>query len=135
MNSSFQGADPRIVFQAVNLENTPGIQAAVYEKFGTLLKHNTHIIRVEIHLKKSQAIGTHPLFTAVARLTIRGPDLVASDESKDAYGLLEALAAKIDRLLSKRQGLRKEKRNHPHEAEIGEGLPKVAGVGTKDSEE
>jgi putative sigma-54 modulation protein len=135
MNSSFQGADPRIVFQAVNLENTPGIQAAVYEKFGALLHHNEHIIRVEIHLKKSQTIGTHPLFTATAKLSIGGPDLVASDESKDAYGLLEALAAKIDRLLSKRQGIRKEKRNHPHGADIGEGLPKTTAVGAEETGE
>jgi putative sigma-54 modulation protein len=126
MNSSFQGADARIVFQAVNLENTPGIQAMVYEKFGALLKHNDHIVRIEVHLKKSQTIGHHPLFTAMARLEIGGPDLVANDEGKDAYGLLEALAAKLARLLAKRQGIRKEKRNHPHDAEIGEGLPKAA---------
>ena len=136
MNSSFQGVDPRIVFQAVNLENTPGIQAAVYEKFGALLKHNDHIIRIEVHLKKSQTIGTHPLFTAVARLEIGGPDLVANDEGKDAYGLLEALAAKLDRLLEKRHGIRKDKRNHPHSAEIGDGLPKVGAgaVGEPDDE-
>ncbi len=136
MNSSFQGVDPRIVFQAVNLENTPGIQAAVYEKFGALLKHNDHIIRIEVHLKKSQTIGTHPLFTATARLEIGGPDLVANDEGKDAYGLLEALAAKLDRLLEKRHGIRKDKRNHPHGAEIGEGLPKVgAGLGGESDDE
>lgn len=125
MNSSFQGVDARIVFQTVDFENTPGLQAAVYEKFGALLKHNDHIVRIEVHLKKSQTIGNHPLFTAMARLEIGGPDLVANDEGRDAYGLLEALAAKLDRLLAKRQGIRKEKRNHPHGAEIGEGLPKV----------
>lgn len=97
----------------------------VYEKFGALLHHNERIIRLDVRLNKTQTIGSHEsLFSATARIEVGGPDLVASDEGTDAYGLLEALAAKLDRLLTRRHGLRKDKRNHPHGAEIGEGLPK-----------
>jgi putative sigma-54 modulation protein len=126
MNLSRQGVDPRIRFQGIHIELTESLQAAIYEKFGALLRHNDHIVAIEVHLQKSQKIGHDALITCSARMTVRGPDLVASAEGKEGYGVLEAAAAKLDRLLEKRHGLRKNKRNHPHPAELGGALPKAS---------
>ncbi|HZZ56816.1 MAG TPA: ribosome-associated translation inhibitor RaiA [Opitutaceae bacterium] len=125
MNQSLQGADPRIRFQGVHIELTESLQAAIYEKFGSLLRHNEHIVAIDVRLQKAQTLGHDALFTASGKITLRGPDLVAHAEGKEGYGVLEAVAAKLDRLLEKRHGLRKEKRNHPHPAEVGGALPKV----------
>lgn len=125
MNQSLQGADPRIHFQGIHIELTEALQAAIYEKFGALLRHNEHIVRIEVRLQKAQTLGHDALFNASGKITLRGPDLVAHAEGKEGYGVLEAVAAKLDRLLEKRHGLRKEKRNHPHPAEVGGELPKT----------
>jgi putative sigma-54 modulation protein len=132
MNLSLQGVDPRVRFQGIHVELTESLQAAIYEKFGGLLRHNDHIVAIDVHLEKTAKIGTDAPFTASGRITLRGPDLVAHAEGKEGYGVLEALASKLDRLLEKRHGLRKDKRNHPHAPELGGALPKVEDAEAED---
>lgn len=125
MNESLQGIDPRIVFQGVHVELTPALQATIYGKFGALLDHSDQIVRIVVHLEKTASHGKQHVFTATGRIEIRGPDLSAREEGTDAYGVLEAVAAKLDHQLEKRHGKKKVKRNHPHTADVGGELPKV----------
>ncbi|HVW22446.1 MAG TPA: HPF/RaiA family ribosome-associated protein [Opitutaceae bacterium] len=125
MNPSLQGLDPRVHFQGIHLELTESLAAAIYEKFGALLRHEGHIVRIEVKLQKSQTLGTEHLFDATGRIELRGPDLAARAEGRDAYGVLEALAGRLYRLLEKRHGRRQERRHRLRPAEIGENLPKT----------
>lgn len=113
--------------QGIHVELTEAMKAAIREKFGRLLRHNPWIIRINIRLHQDQTMGRDHHYTATGQVEIGGPDLVATVEGNEAYDLLDQLEAKLDGLLRRRHGLRKDKRNHPHEVEIGADLPKVEG--------
>ncbi|HWL17541.1 MAG TPA: ribosome-associated translation inhibitor RaiA [Opitutus sp.] len=115
----------KLILQGVHLELTPALQTAMRDKFGALLRHNDYIVRINVRLHRDQTMGTEHHFTATAQIEIGGPDIVASAEGKEAYNVLDDLVEKLDRQLAKRQGLRKDKRNHPHAPEIDAPLPKV----------
>lgn len=116
----------KILMQGIHVELTPGLQAAIREKFETLLQHNERIIRLNIRLHKDQTLGTGHHFTATGQVEISGPDLVAHAEDKDAYAALDKLSQKLDQLLERRHDRRKDKRNHPHGVELDVDLPKAA---------
>lgn len=68
-------------------------------------------------------------FSGTAQLQIRGPDLIARGEGADVYIILDDLVEKLGHLLERRQGRRKDKRNHPHEIDLDVELPKVGPAG------
>jgi len=115
----------KIIMQGIHLDLTEAMQNAIQEKFSPLLRHNERIIRINVRLRSDQQLGHQHHYSATGEIEIGGPNLIATTDGNDAYNVLDDLAEKLDRLLSRRQGQRKNKRNHPHEVELDTELPKV----------
>lgn len=115
----------KILMTGIHVALTPALQAAIREKFGTLLNHDARIIRINVRLHKDQRLGQNYHFVASAQVELSGPDLVASAEDRDAYAALDQLSQRLDQLLEKRHGRRKDRRNHPHPVELETPLPKA----------
>jgi putative sigma-54 modulation protein len=115
----------KINMQGIHLELTEAMRNTIREKFSALLRHNDRIIRINIRLRSDQQLGNQHHFTATGEIEIGGPNPIATTEGTDAYIVLDELVEKLDRLLHRRQGQRKEKRNHPHEVELETDLPKI----------
>ena len=111
--------------QGIHVELTEAMQAAIHDKFSTILRHNERIIRINVRLHRDQTLGSEHHFTATAHAEIGGPDLVASAEGKDAYAVIDALVDTLDRLVRERHDRRKDARNHLHGIELDSTLPKV----------
>lgn len=120
-----QDLDSKILMQGIHLELTEAMQNAIREKFGRLLGRNDRIIRINVRIHQDQTLGTEHHYTVTSQIEIGGPDLVASVDGKDPYDLLDSLVEKLDHLLERRHGKRKDKRNHPHKIELEAPLPKT----------
>lgn len=125
-NNLSENLEAKIIMQGIHIQLTEALQNAIRDKLGRLLRHNDEIIRINVRLHQDQTLGTEHHYTVTAQVEIRGPDLVASVDGKEPYDLLDALAEKLDHLLERRHGKRKDKRNHPHEIELDASLPKTA---------
>lgn len=117
-------SDSKLLMQGIHVELTEALQSAIREKFAVLLRHNDYIIRINVRLHQDQTMGNDHHYTATAQIEIGGPDLVATAEGKDAYAVLDDLVARLDNLLERRHGRRKERRNHPHDIELDSNIPK-----------
>jgi len=117
--------ESKFIIRGVHLELTDSLRQAVYEKAARLFRHHEHIDRIRLDLELDQTRGAGDRFIAKGRLEIRGPDLVASAHSEDAYKSIDLLIDTLDALLRTRHGLRKDRRNHPHAVELESALPKA----------
>jgi putative sigma-54 modulation protein len=90
-----------------------------------LLRHNEFIQRINVRLHQDQTLGNDHHYTATADIEISGPNLVATAEGKDAYVILDELVDRLDNLIERRHGRRKERRNHPHDIELNSNIPKA----------
>lgn len=115
----------KFIIRGVHLDLTDALRQITMEKAARLLRHNDHILRIRIDLELDKTRGNKDQFVAKGRIEISGPDLIASGHSEDAYKSVDLLVDKLDGLLRERHGLRKDKRNHPHAAEIPAELPKT----------
>ncbi|MDO8543859.1 MAG: ribosome-associated translation inhibitor RaiA [Opitutaceae bacterium] len=115
----------KISMQGVHIDLTPAMQNIIREKFSVLLRHNEWIVRVDIRLHQDQQRGRKHHYTATGLIAVRGPDIIASVKGDDAYNVLDGLVEKLDELIRERHERFKDKRNHPHDVEIGAELPKV----------
>jgi putative sigma-54 modulation protein len=115
----------RITMQGIHVDLTEAMQNAIQEKFSVLLRHNERIVRVNVRLRSDQQLGHQHHYSATGEIEIGGPNLVANSEGMDAYNVLDDLVDKLDRLLRRRHGQRKDKRNHPHDVELDAALPKT----------
>jgi putative sigma-54 modulation protein len=120
-----QTSASKLVLQAIHFDLTEAMEQVIRDKFAVLWRHNDYIVRVNVRIQRDQTMGTERHFTATGQIEIGGPDLIASAEGKEAYVVLDELVEKLDRLLSRRQSRRKDKRNHPEAPEIDAVLPKV----------
>lgn len=118
-------AATKITMQGVHLELTEAMRNSIREKFSVLLRHNDRIIRINVRLHSDQQRSQQHHYHATGEIEIGGPNLIATKEGAEAYNVLDQLVEKLDRLLSRRHGQRKDKRNHPHEVEVGSSLPKA----------
>jgi putative sigma-54 modulation protein len=125
MANPIENIDNRILMQGVHLELTDALKNAIYEKFSTLLRHEEHIVRINVRIHQDQTMGHEHNYTVTAQVEIRGPDLVAHAQGKDPYNLLDEVVDKLDTLVRKRSGRQKDKRNHPHDIELDADLPKI----------
>lgn len=114
----------KLILQGIHVELTPALQEAIREKFSALLRHNPRIIRIDVRLHSTQTLGQNHLYRASAQVEIGGPDLNASAEGPEAYDVLDECAARLGKLLERRHGLRKDRRNHPQEIELEAAIPK-----------
>lgn len=117
----------RIYVQGIHFDITEAMRVAIAAKFRPVMRRTPEIVRLNVRLAQDQQLGGVPHFSGTAQLEIRGPDLIAQANGKDLYAIMDELVEKLDHLLERRQGRRKDKRNHPHEVELDAVLPKVAG--------
>ena len=115
----------KIILQGIHFDLTEAMQNIMREKFAVLLRHNDYIVRINVRLHQDQRMGNEHHYTGTAQIEIRGPDLVASAEGKDAYDVMDMLVDKLDRQLERRHGKRKDARNHPTATEVDIDLPKA----------
>jgi putative sigma-54 modulation protein len=115
----------KVLVRGVHLELTDALRAAATEKAARLLRHNSHIVRIRIDLEMDRTHGVGEQFIAKGHIEIGGPDLIASATTEDGYKSLDQLMDKLDGLLRRRHGQRKDHRNHPHGVDVGNGLPKT----------
>ena len=115
----------KISIQGIHVDITEAMRLAIAEKLSPLLRHNEHIVRLNLRLHRDQTLGDDHHYTATGQIEIRGPDLIAQAEGKDAYAVLDELAEKLDHMLERRHGRRLDKRNHPHGVELDVSLPKA----------
>ena len=115
----------KIILQGIHFDLTEAMQNIMREKFAVLLRHNDYIVRINVRLHQDQRMGNEHHYTGTAQIEIRGPDLVASAEGKDAYEVMDTLVDKLDRQLERRHGKRKDARNHPTATEVDIDLPKA----------
>ena len=120
-----QDTESKIIMQGVHLELTDAMKNAVHEKVGRLLTRNERIVRINVRIRQDQQLGTEHHYTVTGQIEINGPDLVATVEGKEVYDLIDQLSEKLDHLLHRRHGLRKDHRNHPHDVELDARLPKL----------
>lgn len=113
------------IVRGVHLDLTEALRQAVANKAERLLRHNDYIIRIRIDLELDKTKDINHKFIAKGHIEIGGPDLIASVASEDRDKSIDLLVDKLDRLLERRHGIRKDKRNHPHATEIASGLPKT----------
>jgi len=101
----------KILIRGIHLDLSPAMHSYALDKSARLLRHNGHIIRVRIDVEydRTASIGTE--FIAKGHIEIGGPDLLASVACEDAYKAIDLLVDKLDRLLARRHGLRKEGRH------------------------
>jgi putative sigma-54 modulation protein len=122
---STEDAAGKLIIRGIHLTLTDALHAIITEKATRLLRRNDQIGRVRIDLEFDQTGGIGKQFIAKGHIEIGGPDLIASVATDDAYASLDQLIDKLDRLLRRRRGLRKEHRNHPHPVELAAALPKT----------
>jgi putative sigma-54 modulation protein len=120
-----ENLEGKLLMQGIHVELTEALQNAIREKFAVLLRHNEFILRINVRLHQDQTLGTDHHYTATAQIEIGGPDLVATADGKDAYVVLDELVDRLDNLIERRHGRRKERRNHPHDIELNSNIPKA----------
>jgi putative sigma-54 modulation protein len=124
-NSVPTPAADRLIVRGIHLDLTDALRTAVTEKSARLFRHEEHIIRLRIDLEHDKTQDVNHRFLAKAQIEIRGPDLIASVASEDAYKSIDLLVDKLDGLLRKRHSHHKEKTHHPRAVEITDELPKA----------
>jgi putative sigma-54 modulation protein len=115
----------KVLVRGIHLELTDALRHAAIEKASRLLRHNAEIVRIRVDLELDRTHGVSAQFIAKGHIEISGPDLIASERSDDCYKSLDLLIDKLDGLLRRRHGLRKDQRNHPHGVDVGADLPKA----------
>ena len=115
----------KLILSGIHLDLTDALRQSVAHKTARLIRYGEHIIRLRVALEHDKTRGVGDQFIAKALIEIRGPDLVASVASDDCYKSIDLLVDKLDRLLLRRHGKEKDKRNHPHSVELTDALPKT----------
>jgi putative sigma-54 modulation protein len=117
-NPASTTAADRLIVRGIHLELTDALRTAAAEKTARLFRHEDHIIRLRIDVEHDKTQDVNHRFLAKGQIEIRGPDLIASVSSEDAYKCIDLLVDKLDGLLRKRSSHRKEKIHHTHTDEL-----------------
>lgn len=116
----------KIIIQGIHMDLSSRLQKTIREKLSVLLRHNPFIIRIDVRLHSNQTLGQDSRYRASAQIEIGGPNLNASAEGPEVYNVIDELVGKLNTLLERRHGLRKDRRNHPHDIELASaGIPKA----------
>jgi putative sigma-54 modulation protein len=101
----------KLLFRGVHLDLTPALRSYAERKAARLLRHNAHIVRIRVDLERDKTAAIDEQFIVKGHIEIGGPDLVATAASDDAYKSIDLVVDKLDRLLARRSGQRKERRH------------------------
>ena len=118
-------AADKVIVQAIHMDLTDALKAAVINKCERLFRHQERIIRIRVYLDHDKRRTGKPHFTAKGHIEIGGPDMVVTMESDDAYKAIDMMAQKLDRLLRVRASAHKKKRLHPRALDLDAVIPKV----------
>lgn len=110
-NPSLETPVEKIIVRGIHLDLTPALRQAALDKAARLFRHDDHIIRVRLDIEIDQTRSANDQFIAKGRIEIRGPDLIASSHSDDAYKSLDQLVDLLDELLRRRHQKRINTRN------------------------
>jgi putative sigma-54 modulation protein len=110
-NPSPESNAGQVIVRGINLDLTAALRQAAIDKSRCLLRHKEHLIRIRIDLALDKARRAKDPFIAKGRVEIRGPDLIASVHSDDAYKSLDLLMDKLDELLRRRHQMQINVRN------------------------
>ena len=124
-NEPSSSAADRLIVRGIHIDLTDALRNAVAEKTTRLFRHEDHIVRLRFDIEHDKTADVNRRFVAKAEIEIRGPNLIASVASEDAYKSIDLLVDKLDGLLRKRSNHRKEKIHHPHGVELTSEIPKV----------
>ncbi|MFT3781054.1 MAG: ribosome-associated translation inhibitor RaiA [Nibricoccus sp.] len=114
-----------VIVSGIHLELTPSLKTFVSEKVQRLFRHEERIVRIRVELECDTKQSIDSRFIAKGHVEIYGPDLNATVAADECHKAVSLMVDKLDRMLERRNSLRKEKRNHPHPAEIGTEIPKT----------
>jgi putative sigma-54 modulation protein len=114
-----------IIVSGIHVDLTPALKTYVVDKMQRLFTHEDQIVRIRVEIEFDDRKAKEDRFTAKAHVQIHGPDANISVTSDDAYKSIDLLVDKLDRKILRRASEHKEKRNHPHEVELSNTLPKA----------
>lgn len=103
----------RLLIRGIHLSLTDALRTSIESKVERLFRHESHIIRIRVDLEHDHTRGIGREFIAKGQIEIRGPDLLASVASDDAYKSVDLLVDKLDTLLRRRAGTVRARRRHP----------------------
>ena len=121
-------AADKIIVQAIHMDLTDALKAAVISKCERLFRHQERIIRIRVYLDYDKRRTGKPHFIAKGHIEIGGPDMVVTMESDDAYKAIDTMSQKLDRLLRVRASAMKKKKLRPHAIELDAELPKASAI-------
>lgn len=101
----------RILITWNHLEACESIKEHIEQKFGRLLDHYNDIIRVRVDLNLDSGCAAEKRFITRSIIELRGPDIVATSETDNAYASLDTTLQKAERQLRHRSRLARHKRN------------------------
>lgn len=101
----------RVIVSGIHVSLTPALRQAAIDKVAHLLEQDNGIIRIRIDLEVDHTRAPEEQHVAKGRLEIRGPDLVASAVSENAYKSLDLLVDKLGELQRRRRQKRVNTRN------------------------
>ncbi len=116
---------PELIVSGIHLELTPSLKTFVQEKAERLFRHEERIVRIRIELECDPKESVSSRFKAKGHIQIYGPDLNASVQADECHKAVGLLIDKLDRMLGRRNRMKKAKRNHPHAIELNAELPKA----------
>lgn len=121
-----QNNQHELIVSGIHLELTPSLKTFVSEKVQRLFRHEERIVRIRVELECDMNQAVSSRFIAKGHISIYGPDMNASVASDECHKSVSLLVDKLDRMLAKRNTVRKTKRNHPHSVELDAALPKIS---------
>ncbi|MDQ8183124.1 ribosome-associated translation inhibitor RaiA [Pelagicoccus sp. SDUM812005] len=100
----------RIIISCNHFEITDSVKTFVNSKFSRLFHHYDDVIRIRVELDLDSGNAADKRFQTRTITELRGPDIVASAESENAYAALDAAFEKTERQLRHRVRLARYKR-------------------------
>lgn len=99
-----------IIITCNHLETSESVNDFINLKFKRLFHHYEDIIRIRVELNLDSGQASEKRFVTRAILELRGPDIVATSVSENAYASLDATLRKVERQLRHRVRLARYKR-------------------------
>ena len=118
-------SDTKFIVRGIHMDLTDALKAFAENKCERLFRHHSRIVRIRVDVEYDKLHKGKPRFLAKGHIEIKGPDMIVTMESDDAYKAIDKMSQKLDRLLRVRASALKKKKLHPRAVEIEAALPKV----------